>query len=65
MTKAPTLTEKSKKHRDNTKTPQKTSITQRLRTDLERSVVGNDSHPTGVVKPVNGIPILSLTTTVV
>ena len=29
---------KSKKQRDNTKTPPKTSITQRLRTDLGRSV---------------------------
>ena len=29
---------KSKKQRDNTKMPQKTSITQRLRTDLGRSV---------------------------
>ena len=38
MAKAPTPTEKSKKQRDNTKTPQKTSITQRLRTDLGRSV---------------------------
>ena len=38
MTKAPTPTEKSKKQRDNTKTPPKTSITQRLRTDLGRSV---------------------------
>ena len=36
--KAPTTTEKSKKQRDNTKTPPKTSITQRLRTDLGRSV---------------------------
>ena len=26
---------------------------------------GNDSHPTGVVKPDNGIPTLPLTTTVV
>ena len=34
MTKAPTLTEKSKKQRDNIKTPQKSSITQRWRTDL-------------------------------
>ena len=38
MTKTPTPTEKSKKQRDNTKTPPKTSITQRLRTDLGRSV---------------------------
>ena len=37
MTKAPTPTEKSKKQRENTKTPPKTSITQRLRTDLGRS----------------------------
>ena len=38
MTKAPTPTEKSKKQRDNTKMPSKTSITQRLRTNLGRSV---------------------------
>ena len=38
MTKAPTLTEQSKKQLENTKTTQKTSITQRLRTDLGRSV---------------------------
>ena len=38
MTKAPTPTEQSKKQRDNTQTPPKTSITQRLRTDLRRSV---------------------------
>ena len=38
MTNAPTPTEKSKKQRDNTKTPPKTLITQRLRTDLGRSV---------------------------
>ena len=38
MTKAPTPKEESKKQRDNTKTPTKTSITQRLRTDLGRSV---------------------------
>ena len=38
MTKAPTPTEKSKKQRDNTKTPPKTSITQRLRTDLGQPV---------------------------
>ena len=38
MTKAPTPTEKSKKQRETTKTPPKTSITQRLRTDLGRSV---------------------------
>ena len=39
MTKAPTPTkQKFKKQRDNTKTPPKTSITQRLRTDSGRSV---------------------------
>ena len=38
--------------RDNIKTPPKTSITQRLRTDLGRSFWSNSSHPTGVVKPV-------------
>ena len=57
MIKAPTPTEKSKKQRDNTKTPPKSSITQRLRTVSW----GNDSHPTGVVKPVYGIPTFSLT----
>ena len=38
MSKAPTPTEKSKKQRESTKTPPKTSITQRLRTDFGRSV---------------------------
>ena len=38
ITKAPTPTEKSKKQRDNTKTPPNISITQRLRTKLGRSV---------------------------
>ena len=37
MTKAPTTTETSKNQRDNTKTPPKTSITQRLRAALGRS----------------------------
>ena len=99
MTKAPTSTEKSRKEKKS-KTPPKTSMTQRVRTDLGRSKgraltqsydkspyihrkiqkgktqhknatknfddttsadrlrtvsSGNDSHPTGVVKPVNGI----------
>ena len=61
MTKAPSPTEKSNKQRDNTKTPPKTSITQRSQTDVGRSVGGNDSHPTGVVKPVYGIPTFPLT----
>ena len=39
MTKAPTPTEKFKKQSDNTKTPPKASITQRLRTEFRRSVV--------------------------
>ena len=51
MTKAPTPTQKSKKHRDNIKTPPKNSITQRLRTDLGRSVGVTAVNPTGVVKP--------------
>ena len=38
MAKAPTPTEKSKKQRDKTNTPPKTTITQRLRTDFGRSV---------------------------
>ena len=38
MIKAPTPTEKSKKERDNTKTPPKTSITRRSRTYIGRSV---------------------------
>ena len=38
MTNAPTLTEKFKKQHDNIKPPPKTSLTQRLRTDLGRSV---------------------------
>ena len=40
----------------------KTSITQRLRTDLGRSVWGNDSHRTVVVKPVYWIQTFPLTT---
>ena len=38
MTKVPTPTEKSKKQRDNTKTPPKTSIIQRLRTTATQLV---------------------------
>ena len=38
-----------------------TTIADRLR----KVTLGNGRHPTGVVKPVNGIPILPLTTTVV
>ena len=38
MTKALTPTEKPQKQRDNTQTPPKTPISQRLQTDLGRSV---------------------------
>ena len=48
MTKAPTPTEKSK----STKNFDYTTIADRLWTVNW----GNDSHPTGVVKPVYGIP---------
>ena len=60
MTKPPTPTENSKTKGQHTQTPPKTSITQRLRTDLGRSV-GVTSNPTGVVKPVYGIPTFPLT----
>ena len=60
MTKPPIPTENSKTKGQHTQTPPKTSITQRLRTDLGRSV-GVISNPTGVVKPVYGIPTFPLT----
>ena len=56
----PLYQQKIRKPKDNTQTPPKTSITQRLRTDLGRSV-GVTSNPTGVVKPVYGIPTFPLT----
>ena len=52
MKKCPIPTEKSKKHHDNMKTPPRTSIAQRLRTDLGRSVGVTAVNPTGVVKRV-------------
>ena len=55
MTKAPTPTEISKKHRDHIKTEPKTSITQRLRTDLGRSVGVTAVNPTGDLGPLTGI----------
>ena len=62
MTKALTPIEKSKEQRDNTKNATKnfdyTTIADRLRTVSW----GNDSHPTGVVKPVYGIPTFPITT---
>ena len=57
MTKAPTPTDKSKKKRQ--QNFDYTMIADRLRTVSW----GNDSNPTGVVKPVNGIPTLTLTAT--
>ena len=60
MTKPPIPTENSKTKGQHTQTPPKTSITQRLRTDLGRSVWVT-SNPTGVVKPVYGIPTFPLT----
>ena len=63
-TKAPTPTEKSKAQCDNTRTPPKTSIT--TIADRHRTVSwGNESHPTGVVKPVYGFQTFPLTTTAV
>ena len=56
----PLYQQKIRKPKDNTQTPPKTSITQRLRTDLGRSV-GVTSHPTSVVKPVYGYPSFPLT----
>ena len=47
--KTPLYQQKIRKPKDNTQTPPKASITQRLRTDLGRSV-GVTSHPTVVVK---------------
>ena len=52
--------QKIRKPKDNTQTPPKTLITQRMLIDLGRSV-GVTSHPTGVVKPVNGYPTFPLT----
>ena len=46
-------------------TPQKSSIKQRLRTDLGRSVGVTNSHPTGVVNLVYGRPTFPLPTTAV
>ena len=49
MTKAPTPTDKSKKQRDNTKTPPTMSIAQRLRTDVGPSVGLTTATQLGVV----------------
>ena len=57
----PLYQQKIRKPKDNTQTPPKTSNSQRLRTDLGRSV-GVTSYPTGVVKPVYEYPTFPLTT---
>ena len=63
--KSPYTNRKTQKKRDNTQNANKnvdyTTITDRLR----MVSWGNDSHPTVLVKLVNGIPILPLTTTFV
>ena len=58
--KTPYTNRKFENQRTTHTTPPKTLITQRLRTDLGRSV-GVTSNPTGVVKPVYGIPTFPLT----
>ena len=52
--------QKIRKPKDNTPTPQKASITQRMQTDLGRSL-GVTSHPTGALKPVYGYPTFPIT----
>ena len=61
MTKAPTPIDNSKKQRDNTKTPPKTSITQQIADWLRTVSWDNDSHPTVVAKPVYGISTFPFT----
>ena len=60
MTKAPTQTEKSKKQRDNTKTPPKLRL-HRIADRLRTVSWSNDSYSTGVVKTVYGIQTFQLT----
>ena len=55
----PLYQQKIRKPKDNTETPPKTSITQRLQTDLGRSVWVT-SPPTCVVKPIYGYPTFPL-----
>ena len=62
MKKTHTPTEKSKKQRDNTKTHKKTSDYATIAGRLWTVSWSNDSHRTGVVKPVYGIPTFPLTT---
>ena len=62
MTKTLTPTENSKKQSNGTKTPPKTSITQRLWTDFGRSELCSiDDYPTDIDKQVYGIPTYPLT----
>ena len=56
MTKAPTPTEMSNGQSDNTKTPQKSSIKQRLRTDLGRSVGVTTATQLVVLTWFTGLP---------
>ena len=59
-TKAPTPTKISKNKRDSTKNSTK-NFDYITIADRPRTVSwGNDSHPTGVAKPVHGIPTLPL-----
>ena len=62
MTKAPTPTEKSQKQRDNTKTSPKNFDYKTIADRLSTVSWGNDSHHTGMVKPVYGILTFPLTT---
>ena len=61
MTKSPTPTEKSKKQRDNNKKRQQNFDYTKMADGLRTVSWSNNSHPTGVVKPVYGIPTFPLT----
>ena len=65
MTKAPTPTEKSKKQRDNTKTATQNFVYTTIKDRLRTVSWSNNSHPTGVVKPVYERPTFPLTTAAV
>ena len=65
MTKAPTLTEKSKKQLDNIKNATKTFDYITIADRLSMVSWSNSSHLTGVVKPVYGRPTFPLTATAV
>ena len=59
--KNPFTVRKSKEQRDNTKNAAKNIVYSTIADRLRTVSWGNDSHPTGVVKPVNGIQTLPLT----